>query len=63
MANLTQFLSSPPSFEGRHVVTRFVTETEYNNIMTVNTAVPVDTGNPLYDPAFASTLYYVREDA
>lgn len=65
MADITQFTSSPPSFEGRHVVTEFVTEMQYANIADVsNPASPnFDTGAANYDPQFASTLYYIRENA
>ena len=67
MADLTQFTSSPPAFEGRHVVTEFVTESQYESIMYNNTGTP-DPANPLFDPtlvdpAFVSTLYYIRENA
>lgn len=61
MADLTQFTSSLPSFNNRHVVTQFVTEAEYALILAANTAMPVDTSDPNYDPAFSSTLYYIRE--
>lgn len=66
MADLTQFVSSLPSFNDQHVVTALVTEDEYAAIAYNNTGTP-DMANPLYDvdlvdPAFATTLYYVREN-
>ena len=64
MADLTQFTSSLPSFGNRHVVSQFVQESEYETISNVSdpNSANFNTSSPDYDPAFTSTLYYIREN-
>ncbi len=64
MANLSDFTGNVPSTDdGIRVVSRFVTETEYENITAVSdpagTLVPSD---PDFDEFFSHTLYYISED-
>ena len=72
MANLSDFTgNNPVTDDGQRVVSRFVTETEYEEISTVSREFEDDgmTPNILYDPTspnfdefFDHTLYYIRED-
>ena len=56
MADLTDFTSSLPSFEDRHVNVEFVTVADYDRLWSGGVAGQgTFTGNP-------STLYYIREN-
>ena len=64
MADLSQYTGQAPTQDGIRVISRFVTEDEYEqiSICTANPSDPACIDPSVADEFFAHTLYYISED-